>query len=224
MKSLLACGWGLLIGLVATSAWAQSGRAETYRGFVSEDALPGLFMFRSCRGRQLSTTVFGIDDKSPSAALFAGISEARTPRATPGGPVYVEFQADAAGKILAVRRFLRAVGYAESCGDAPTAGPADAAVVAEGTSPAWKLVASPAGARLEIQGEPPVRFDAAPFAGATPSGGQRVIDAWSRLDGGTIRLELLEQMCGRRDAETAFGARVTLRFGSRQLEGCAARF
>jgi uncharacterized membrane protein len=51
-----------------------------------------------------------------------------------------------------------------------------------------------------------------------------VADAWSPQDGGSIRLELTEELCSDGRSESAFGARVTLRYGSTTYEGCAARF
>ena len=44
------------------------------------------------------------------------------------------------------------------------------------------------------------------------------------LDGGTVRVELTAEMCSDGRSETAYGAKVVLRYGSRTYEGCAARF
>jgi uncharacterized membrane protein len=73
-----------------------------------------------------------------------------------------------------------------------------------------------------------VRFPPGPF-GAKSRGDQdgpttRIIDAWSPLDGGTVRVELTAEMCSDGRSETAYGAKVMLRYGSRTYEGCAARF
>jgi uncharacterized membrane protein len=65
---------------------------------------------------------------------------------------------------------------------------------------------------------------AAPFGSPAADGKMRVYDAWSSQDGGTVRIELTEEMCSDGRSETAYGARVTLRYGSRSFEGCAARF
>jgi hypothetical protein len=51
-----------------------------------------------------------------------------------------------------------------------------------------------------------------------------VFDAWSSRDGGTIRLEVTEELCLEERTETAYGARVALRYASTSVEGCAARF
>ena len=69
-----------------------------------------------------------------------------------------------------------------------------------------------------------MRFPAAPFLAPPKGAGTRVIDAWSSLDGGTVRVEITEQMCSDGRSETAYGATVMLRYGSRSYEGCAARF
>jgi uncharacterized membrane protein len=69
-----------------------------------------------------------------------------------------------------------------------------------------------------------VRFPGAPFKTSAADGKARVYDAWSPQDGGTVRIEFVEEMCSDGRSETAYGARVTLRYGSRSFEGCAARF
>jgi uncharacterized membrane protein len=82
----------------------------------------------------------------------------------------------------------------------------------------------PPAAQLERPGEKPVRFAASPFLAPFKGEGPRVVDAWSSLDGGTVRVEITEEMCSDGRSETAYGARVMLRYGSRSYEGCAARF
>jgi uncharacterized membrane protein len=82
----------------------------------------------------------------------------------------------------------------------------------------------PSGAQLERPGQKPVRFPAAAFAAPAKTPESRVVDAWSPQDGGSIRLELTEQMCSDGRSESAYGARVMLRYGSTTYEGCAARF
>ena len=70
-----------------------------------------------------------------------------------------------------------------------------------------------------------VRFPPAAFApSASGRNAPRVIDAWSAQDGGTIRVEIAEQMCSDGRSETAYGATTSVRYGSRTYEGCAARF
>jgi uncharacterized membrane protein len=95
---------------------------------------------------------------------------------------------------------------------------------ATGQEPTWQLVVTAREARLERPGESPVRFPAAPFAAAAKPAATRTIDAWSTLDGGTVRVEITEQMCTDGRSETAYGASVTLRYGSRAYEGCVARY
>ena len=100
-------------------------------------------------------------------------------------------------------------------------------LLAAGEDPTWRFVATAAAATLERPGERAVRFPPGPF-NAKPrqdlDGPTRVIDAWSALDGGTVRVELTAQMCSDGRSETAYGAKVALRYGSRTYEGCAARF
>jgi uncharacterized membrane protein len=69
-----------------------------------------------------------------------------------------------------------------------------------------------------------VRFPAAAFTALAKPSSPRVADAWSPQDGGSIRLELTEELCSDGRSESAFGARATLRYGSTTYEGCAARF
>ena len=78
-------------------------------------------------------------------------------------------------------------------------------------------------ALLELTPGRPVRFPAAAFAAARP-GRTQVFDAWSVRDGGTVRIEVTEELCVEERSETASGARVTLRYASTSVEGCAARF
>ena len=94
---------------------------------------------------------------------------------------------------------------------------------ASGAEAGWRFAVTPGGATLELTPGKPVRFPAAAFAAAKP-GRMQVFDAWSAQDGGTIRIEVVEEVCMEERTETASGARVMLRYASTSAEGCAARF
>jgi uncharacterized membrane protein len=141
-----------------------------------------------------------------------------------GRPLYLEFRGDVAGAVATARQFQRAIGHAESCAAAPKAVAAGTRLLASGEDPPWRFVATPTGAQLQMPGQKPVRFPGASFASPSTNSKARTYDAWSPQDGGTVHVEVVEEMCSDGRSETAYGARVTLRYGSRSFEGCAARF
>jgi uncharacterized membrane protein len=210
------------IALCALGASAAAGAADL-RGFVSNGP-EGLLLFQVCNGAQLSRQTLRIDDKTPDEALTAGTVAVREIMLDSGRPLYLEFRGDVAGPVATARQFQRAIGHVETCADAPKDAPAGARLLASGEDPAWRFTATAAAAQLELIGGKPVRFPAAPFASPAADGKTRVYDAWSPLDGGTVRIEFVEQMCSDGRSETAYGARVTVRYGSQSFEGCAARF
>jgi uncharacterized membrane protein len=211
----------LMIGLLALTATAST--AADLRGFASL-GLNGLILFQPCEGSKLSARTLKVEDATPDTALTVGIDDVRRIMLESGRPLYVEFRGDVAGIVATARQFQRALGTVTSCESAPTDIAAATRLWAAGDDPPWRFVLTSSGAQLERPGQKPVRFPAAAFAGPvkTPTG--RVVDAWSPLDGGSIRLELTEQMCSDGRSESAYGARVTLRYGSTTYEGCAARF
>lgn len=215
---------GALLVVGASSVSAAGAEMKVLRGFVSEETLPGIFTFRRCEGSKLLPRPFLLSDLTFDQALFAGIVEVRKSRQDADRPLYVEFRGDGTDKAVSARKFDRAVGHVESCDGATRDVPADATLHAEGDDPAWRFIARPAGARLEVVGEKPIRYPAAPFASPMVAGATRTYDAWSRDDGGSIRIEVIEQMCAHSGKETAYGARVLARVGSRTFEGCAARY
>jgi uncharacterized membrane protein len=206
---------------LATGLAAAPVAAADVRGFASAGPL-GVILFQPCEGRKLSARALTIDDVTPESALSAGIADVRQIMYDSSRPLYVEFTGEAAGNSVRATRFQRAVGTIESCAVAGL--PAGAKVWAGGEEPGWRLLVTAREARLERAGEKPVRFPAAPFLAPHKGEGPRVIDAWSSLDGGSVRVELTEQMCSDGRSETAYGAHATLRYGSRTYEGCAARF
>lgn len=229
--AVLAVGLSAATGAQPTTDNIAAGKATAkgpqlaIRGFVSEETLPGLFSFRRCEGNRLVPRAFMLNDLTPNRLVFSGIVEVRKVRREFDRPLYVELRGQLTDKTVNAQRFGRAVGHVESCADIQSATPAQATLYAEGDDPvAWRFVASNAGARLEIVGEKPIRFPAAAFASPQIQGATRTYDAWSRDDGGSVRIEVSEQICVHGGKEAAYGARMLVRFGSRSFEGCAARY
>ena len=206
--------------MLAAAAVAQ---AADLRGLASPGPL-GLILFQECRGKESVSSVVKLQDATPDAALTAGLEAVRKIMLEAGRPIYVEFVGSSAANSVKATRFVRAVGTIESCAAALNSMPSGVRLWASGQEPTWQLIVTAREARLERLGESPVRFPAAPFAAAARPAAVRTIDAWSTLDGGTVRVEIAEQMCTDGRSETAYGASVTLRYGSRSYEGCAARF
>jgi len=210
----------LLLGAVAAHAAPSS---TALRGLVIEGP-EGVLLFQACAGRAASARLLRLEDRTPEAALSVGMQDVRQIMLEPGRPLYVEFVGAVAGRTAIARQFRRALGTVESCATSPQDIAPGTLLWAAGNEPVWMLVADGAGARLQRPGSPPVRFPAAPFRNPVAADGGQVIDAWSSLDGGTVRVEISEQMCSDGRSESAFGARVSLRYGSQTFEGCAARF
>lgn len=212
----------LALGALAALVSATAGAAD-FRGFASAGPL-GVILFQQCEGKALSQRTFKVEDHTPDGALMAGIDDVRAIMLNSSRPLYVEFRGDSKGILVTARQFQRAVGTAESCTDAPRDIAAGIRLLAGGADPGWNFVVTAQRAQLERPGEKPVRFPSAPFLAPPKGDGTRVIDAWSSLDGGTVRVEITEEMCSDGRSETAYGARVMLRYGSRSYEGCATRF
>ncbi len=202
---------------------SPAGTAAELRGFASL-GLNGLILFQPCDGRKLSPRTLKIEDATPDAALTAGIDDVRKIMLESGRPLYVELRGDVAGLVATARQFQRALGTVANCDSAPTDIAAGTRLVASGEDPSWRFVLTSGGGQLVRPGQKPVRFPAAAFAALAKPSPTRVVDAWSPLDGGSIRIELTEELCSDGRSESAFGARATLRYGSTSYEGCAARF
>jgi uncharacterized membrane protein len=214
----------LALAAVATAVAAPTAaHSADYRGFASAGPL-GVILFQECKGRVPSARLVNVEDETAESALAAGIDDVRRVMLDSSRPLYVEFDGITAGAVVKARRFQRAVGTVESCADALKDVPAGTRLWATGSDPAWLLIATAEGARFQRPGEKPVRFSPAPFAAPVKPASARIIDAWSAQDGGTIRIEITQQMCSDGSSETAYGAHVMLRYGSRSYEGCAARF
>ena len=214
---------GVLTGCLALSPTVAS--AADLRGFASAGPM-GLILFQPCDGKGASDRTLRIEDETRDSALTAGILDVRKIMLNSGRPLYVEFRGDTAGLVAKARQFQRALGTVTSCADALGDIPPAAILWTAGDDPSWRLVATPADARLERPEAMPVRFPASAFASraAKSSKSPRIIDAWSTQDGGTIHVEITEQMCSDGRSETAYGASVSVRYGSRTYQGCAARF
>jgi hypothetical protein len=214
-RALAAC---LLAGGVTTAA-----AAADFRGFVT-DGPAGLLLFQTCQGASLSKQLLRVSDKSPDTALTAGVTAVRQVMQDRERPLYVEFAGDGNGGGVTVRRFHRAIGHIASCERAPKDIAPGTRLRAAGELDSWTFVADAAGARLRLAGGKPVRFPAAAFAPSREWTRTQVFDAWSPADGGTVRIEVTEEVCLHEGSETASGGRVTLRYVTSSVDGCAMRF
>ena len=214
---------GRCLAGVLAAGLAGGAAAADFRGFVT-DGPAGLLVFQPCQGASLGARASKLSDKSPDTALTAGVAAVRQVMENAGRPLYVEFAGDAAGSVVTARRFWRAVGHILSCASAPRDIPVGARLHATGTDPAWRFVAMPDGGRLELADGKVARFPASAFNASDRAGRTQRFDAWSAQDGGTVRIEVTEEMCMDERAETATGAHVALRYSSTSVEGCAARF
>lgn len=204
-------------------AAAAPAAAADFRGFVT-DGPAGLLVFQPCQGAALAKPMFRLSDKSPDTALTAGVTAVRQVMEDRERPLYVEFAGEAAGGAVTVRRFHRAIGHVLACAGAPKDTPADARIHASGQDPAWRFLVAGNSARLEFAPGRVVRFPASAFTATSKTGRTQVFDAWSSMDGGTVRVEITEELCLNEGTETAAGGRVTLRYATTAVDGCAARF
>ncbi len=225
MLRRLVHGLAAVLGLGAVSPAAAQAAMTDHRGFLLEGAGGQPASFRPCGTGAPAGAPLRVEDRSPNRALAAGVAEIRRIMYAPERPIYVEFRGQAVGGTVTVQQLQRVVGHARTCEDAPRDVPAGARLWAEGVEPRWRFVATAQGAQLQVEGGAPVRFPPAPFAQpARTDEGERIYDAWSPQDGGSIRLVISDGVCHDGRSETATGARATARIGSRVLEGCAARF
>lgn len=214
---------GALLLTIFAAPLCTAAFGTELRGFALE-AAAGVVLFAPCTGASAGQQSFRLEDKSPAAALSAGMAAVRQIMLDPARPLYVEFQGELSKGIATATRFRRASGQIDSCKSASKERAAGARFAASGEDPTWKFEVFANSARLEVLGSKPVRFPPAAFATPTRDGKAFFFDAWSAQDGGTIRIEVTEQMCSDDRSETAYGARASVRYGSRSFEGCAARF
>jgi uncharacterized membrane protein len=216
-----------LAALVALAAWvapAVASDGSDMRGFVSE-GIGDVLLFNACQGKTLSKKPMRLMDKTANEVMGAGLNEVRQMMFDSSRPIYAEFRGDAEGIVVTARQLHRVIGHIDSCPAAPTDVRAGTLLFASGEEPFWRFVLSGQDAQLVFEGQKkPVRFPAAAFKSPVEAENVRTYDAWSVQDGGTIRVEIEERMCSDGRSETATGARVTLRYGSKSFEGCATRF
>lgn len=213
----------LLLSLLATAltlpglAAAQTGL--DLRGFALES--PTGLVFTRCG----NSVALNVEDKSPNGALGKAIAAVRPVMSQQDRPIYVELRGTVSGKSLSVVRLYRVIGHVADCTALPTDLPPNVLLAATGTQSPWGFVATPAGASLRRLGLPQVRFPGSAFAKpSVVDGGTRTFDAWSQLDGGTLRIQFVEGLCLNLGAEAAYGASVTARLGAETFEGCAIRY
>lgn len=214
----------VLLSLMLSVGGAAGAAAPTdQRGFVS-DGIAGGLLFQRCDAAGPAPTYLMLQDKSPSGVLTAGIGEVRRVMRDSERPLYVEFRGDTAGTTITARQFQRAIGHVDSCATAPPVLPATLRLFAEGAQPAWRLLSSPAGARLEVVGKKPVQFRPVSLTASDTAKKARSFTTKSPNGGSPMWLELVEQACNDTSSETAYGARVVAQVGDQRFEGCAARF
>jgi uncharacterized membrane protein len=209
--------------VLCTTNFSSAATSTELRGFAL-DAGAGVVLFAPCAGSAPVRQSLQLEDKTPAEALSTGMVAVRQIMHDPSRPLYVEFRGQVSQGVATAIQFQRASGQISSCKLAQQDAAPISRLLASGENPPWRFVATATSARLEVPGNKPVRFPAAAFSSPTIAGQNRIFDAWSAQDGGTIRIEIAEQMCSDGRSETAYGARVVARFGSQSFEGCAARF
>jgi hypothetical protein len=213
---LLSCAFALP-GIA--SAQANLDKSVDLRGFALETS-SGL-VFTRCG----SNAPLEVQDKSPDAALTNAIAAVRPVMSQQDRPIYVELRGSVAGKTVTANRLYRVIGHVADCSSLPTDLPPNVLLAATGTDAPWGFVATPAQATLRRLNLQPVRFAGSAFA--KPSlveGNTRTFDAWSQLDGGTLRIQFTEGLCLNLNAEAAYGASVIARLGAQTFQGCAIRY
>jgi uncharacterized membrane protein len=216
----------LWVAALLGSGAAVAAPPADQRGFVSDGIAGGLY-FQRCESGGPSARQVVLQDKSPGGVLTTGLAEVRRAMLDADRPVYVEFRGtfagDGAGQVATASQFYRAIGHVATCSAMPPL-PAGVRLLAEGTQPAWRLQATPAGARLERVGHAPVQFSPVKAAAADAATKARSYVTAAVAGGARMRLDVIEQACTDGAAESAFGARVVAQWGEQRLEGCAARF
>jgi uncharacterized membrane protein len=197
------------------------------RGFVSEGGA-GVLQYQPCVGSVISQQLFPIEDRTPNRSLREGVGAVRHVMLHRYRPLYVEMRGDRGKKNTTVYQFHRAVGTVESCKTLPRDIASNVRLLAAGEGPAWRLVVTDVTAVLELPDKVTVKLPAAAFkaAGTDQAVKENVARTYEArsADGIPIRVEVNPQMCTDGRSETAYGARVAVRFEKRSLQGCAARF
>ena len=206
---------------------ATAGVAADLRGFVSEGGA-GVLQYQPCNGAVMSQQLFPIDDKTPNGTLRSGVGAVRQIMLHRYRPLYVEMRGERGKTNATAYQFQRAVGTVESCKSLPRDVAPNVRLLANGEMPSWRLVVTDATAVIELPDKVSVKLPAAAFKMAgtdqtTKATLPRTYDAQSS-DGTAIRVEVNPQVCTDGRSETAYGARVIVRFEKRAYQGCAARF
>jgi uncharacterized membrane protein len=197
------------------------------RGFVSEGGV-GVLQYQPCVGGVISQQLFPIEDRTPNSSLREGVGAVRHVMLHRYRPLYVEMRGDRGKTNTTVYQFQRAVGTVESCKTLPRDIASNVRLLAAGEGPAWRLVVTDATAVLELPDKVSVKLPVTAFkaAGTDQTAKETIARTYEARtsDGIPIRVEVNPQMCTDGRSETAYGARVTVRFEKRTLQGCAARF
>jgi uncharacterized membrane protein len=197
------------------------------RGFVSEGGV-GVLQYQPCAGGVISQQLFPIEDRTPNSSLREGVGAVRHVMLHRYRPLYVEMRGDRGKTNTTVYQFQRAVGTVESCKTLPRDIASNVRLLASGEGPAWRLVVTDAAAVLELPDKVSVKLPVAAFkaAGTNQTAKETIARTYEARtsDGSAIRVEVNPQMCTDGRSETAYGARVVVRFEKRTFQGCAARF
>lgn len=206
---------------------ATAGVAAELRGFVSEGAA-GVLQFQFCNGSVLGRELFPIEDKTPNSALRQGVGAVRQIMLRRYQPLYVEARGDRGKTSVTAYQFQRALGTVGSCKALPRDIQSNVRLFARGDVPFWRFVVTETDAILELSDKVSVKFPGAIFKATGTS--ETAKEALPRVheiqsaDGKAVRIEVNPQMCTDGRSETAYGARVVIRFEKRVLQGCAERF
>ena len=206
---------------------ATGSVAADLRGFVSEGGA-GVLQYQPCNGAVMSQQLFPIDDKTPNSSLRSGVGAVRQIMLHRYRPLYVEMRGERGKTNVTAYQFQRAVGTVESCKTLPRDISSNARLLAAGDGPSWRLIVTDTTAVLELPDKVSIKLPVAAFKSlstdqASKAAIARAYDARSP-DGGAVRVEVNPQMCSDGRSETAYGARVAVRFEKRVLQGCAPRF
>jgi uncharacterized membrane protein len=211
----------------ALSLVVTASAAADLRGFVSEGGA-GVLQYQPCVGGAISQQLFPIDDKTPNGALRAGVGAVRQIMLHRYRPLYVEMRGERSKTNTTVYQFQRAVGTVESCKTFPRDIALNVRLLATGEGPLWRLVVTDTTAVLDLPDKVSLKLPAAAFkaAGTDQTAKEMIARTYEARtpDGLPIRVEVNPQMCTDGRSETAYGARVVVRFEKRTLQGCAARF
>lgn len=213
MKAITA----LTLAGAATAAAQQLDRppSGTMAGFAKYEF--NKWLFRECPPAGTSSgTVEALPfiDATPGGMLFQAIQERWRQSLDPLRGVYVEISGYTETGRVTVTELQRALGWVESCAQRPTnVGPA-VVLWAAGNEPSWVFVLEGGSARLQLLGEPALRFPAAVARSETAL----AIDVGPPSD--RTRIEFGTRLCSDTMSEASFGRSVVVAHRGRLLQGC----